>query len=94
MALVFLMMGSYGVIGQTAGTTKRAERPAAIWASGPLEVIAAFAEPVEPDRAKALIGQSIPFFDLIEPNKGLAHADRAVGALRIVGVIEEPHVSP
>jgi putative heme-binding domain-containing protein len=86
MLLVFLMVGSYGVFGQTAGTTRRTDRPAAVWASGPLEVIAAFAEAVEPNRAEALIGQSIPYFDLIEPNKGLAQADRAVGALRIVGV--------
>lgn len=86
MLLVFLLLRSAGATAQPVATAQRADRPAAIWASGPLEVIATFPERVEPERAKALIGQSIPYFDLIEPDKGTAQADRQLGALRIVSV--------
>jgi putative heme-binding domain-containing protein len=81
-----MMMGRCLVPGQTAAAAQRADRPAAIWASGPLEVIAAFPEPLEPEKARALIGQSIAYSDLIERDKGPAQADRKAGALRIVGV--------
>ena len=102
MLFVFLMVGSSGVFAQTDDAVRRANRPAAIWAAGPLEVVAAFPEPVSPDRAKALIGQSIAYFDFIEPDKSDGSvarreprppgtkegglANRQVGALRIVGV--------
>jgi putative heme-binding domain-containing protein len=86
MLLVFLLVGVCGVIAQTDGAAQRADRPAAVWASGPLEVIAAFPGPVDPNRAKALIGQSIPYFDFNQPNLGTAPAERENGALRIVGV--------
>jgi hypothetical protein len=74
MLLVFLTVGSCGVLAQPGGALQRANRPAAIWASGPLEVIAAFPESVGPNRAKVLIGQSIPYFDSIEPDKGAAQS--------------------
>ncbi len=73
---------------QTGGTTPRLGRPAAVWPSGPLEVIAAFEHPVEPDRANALVGQTITYFDVDSNNreKRPAPQNGPVGTLRIVGV--------
>ena len=79
MLLVLLMVGICGVLAQNDDTAQRANRPAAIWASGPLEVIAAFPGPVDPNRAKALIGQSISYFDFIEPEQGCNAAIGSAG---------------
>ena len=55
---------SGAVLAPTAGSSQRVESPAAIWAAGPLDVVAAFRQAVSPDQANALIGQTIPYFDL------------------------------
>jgi putative heme-binding domain-containing protein len=57
-----------------------------IWASGPLDVVAAFERAVEPARAQALVGQSIAYYEPGDPLKGPAAKERRAGALRIVGV--------
>ena len=62
------------------------ERPVATWASGPLEVIAAFEKPVEAGQAKALVGQNVRYYDLTEPARGAGGQDLPAGELRIVGV--------
>jgi putative heme-binding domain-containing protein len=69
MLLVFLTVGSCGVLAQPGGVVQRVDGPAAIWAAGPLEVVAAFPAPVDPNRAKALVGQRISYFDFVEPDK-------------------------
>ncbi len=71
---------------QAANGALSPERPVVTWASGPLEVIAAFEKPVDPDRAKTLVGQNIPYFDLTEPGKSATGKERPAGSLRIVGV--------
>jgi putative heme-binding domain-containing protein len=72
---------------QPAGNaTASADRPAAIWPSGPLDVVAAFERPIEPARAQALVGQSIRYDEPADPAKGPGRQDRQGGALRIVGV--------
>ncbi len=63
-----------------------APQPAAIWPSGPLNVVAAFEKPIEPARAQAIVGQTIPYFAPADSEKGAGRQDRQVGALRIVGV--------
>jgi putative heme-binding domain-containing protein len=63
-----------------------ASRPVSIWAAGPLDVVAAFETPVEPERALALVGQSIAYYEPGDPLKGPAAKERRAGALRIVGV--------
>jgi putative heme-binding domain-containing protein len=59
---------------------------AAVWPSGPLDVVAAFEKPIDPARAKELVGQSIPYFEPVQTAVGATRQDRQAGALRIVGV--------
>ncbi len=60
--------------------------PAAVWPSGPLNVVAAFEQPIEPARAQAIVGQTIPYSAPADSERGAGRQDRQVGALRIVGV--------
>ena len=85
---LIVVLGAFGAAGSqpAASTTPPANRPAAIWPSGPLDVVAAFEKPIEAARAQALVGQSIPYFEPAEAGKDPARRDRQAGALRIVGV--------
>jgi putative heme-binding domain-containing protein len=69
-----------------ASRTSSAKRPPAIWPSGPLDVVVAFEEPIDPAHAQNLVGQSIPYYEPAEGEKGAGRRDRQAGALRIVGV--------
>ncbi len=60
-------------------------RPVAVWPSGPLEVIAAFGRPIDPDAAQAMIGRTIPYHDIREDDSGPPPSSRPAGRLRIVG---------
>ncbi len=50
--------------------TRLENRPLAVWASGPLEVISAFGQPVEPARAQSLVGKDILFFEINDVERG------------------------
>jgi putative heme-binding domain-containing protein len=60
-------------------------RPVAVWPPGPLEVIAAFDRPIDPEAAKVMIGQTIPYHDIREKGSGPPPSSRPAGRLRIVG---------
>jgi putative heme-binding domain-containing protein len=62
------------------------EAPVAVWPSGPLDVIAAFASPIDGPTASALVGQDIPYFDPAPNVAGRASATVPLGSLHIVGV--------
>jgi putative heme-binding domain-containing protein len=86
--LVACTHGAGGARAQTAGKTPLPdEGPRAIWPAGPLDVVAAFEKPVDPQRAKTLAGQSIPYFSPAEAENGTTpRQERRGGALRIVDV--------
>lgn len=68
-------------------TTPHAEiLPIAIWASGPLEVIAAFERPVERSLAESLTGKDIPFFEIKASDSGRVPSSKPIGAIHIAGV--------
>src|SRR5271166_2811757 len=71
---------------QAGGARQLADWPAVAWPSGPLEVITAFEKPIEPERARTLVGQKIAYHDLAGPGKNQAAAKTPAGSLRIVGV--------
>ncbi len=86
-AIVALTQGAGGANEQPAANRSRPdEGPRAIWPAGPLDVVAAFERPVDPERAKELVGQSIAYFTPAETANGTARQERRAGALRIVGV--------
>ncbi len=67
-ALIVLVQGTKEENAQTAASVRtRGEAPVAVWPAGPLDVVAAFDEPVDPVRAKTLVGQSIAYFALCWP---------------------------
>jgi putative heme-binding domain-containing protein len=59
--------------------------PVAVWPSGPLQVIAAFARPIEPSAARSLIGRTIAYSETPSPVTGNTTSARPSGSLRIVG---------
>jgi putative heme-binding domain-containing protein len=61
-------------------------RPIAVWPVGPIEVIAAFDQPVARSSADALVGQSIPYFDGRASAAGRRSSSRLLGQLRIVAI--------
>jgi len=60
-------------------------RPVAIWASGPLEVVAAFDSAVDRAVATSLVGKNIPYFEPAGATKDRTASPRPSGAVRIVG---------
>jgi putative heme-binding domain-containing protein len=85
--LVAFVQGAQQTSVQTAArVTEQALAPAAVWPAGPLDVVAAFERPVDPKRAQALVGQSIPYFVPAESIDGTGRQERRVGALRIMAV--------
>ena len=62
-----------------------ASHPVAVWPSGPLDVVAAFDEPLTMDTARSLVGQTIPYFEPEERVDDRASPPRKLGAVRIVG---------
>ncbi len=87
-ALIALVQGKEEANAQTAASVRtRGEAPVATWPAGPLDVVAAFDEPVDPVRAKTLVGQSIAYFAPAGvENATAAKQVRRAGALRIVDV--------
>ena len=70
---------------QSVTATRSENRPFAVWPSGPLEVIAAFGQPVEPTRAQSLVGKDIPFFETNASNAGRSASPTPIGAIHIAG---------
>ena len=69
---------------QTPSETAGPSRLVAVWPSGPLDVVAVFATPIDPAAANALVGKTIAYS---EPGRSRAAGPapaRAVGSLRIV----------
>ncbi len=88
-AIVVMTQGAGGGNSQAQPAANRSlpdEGARAIWPSGPLDVVAAFERPVDPQRAKGLVGQSIAYFTLAESGNGTGQQERRAGALRIVAV--------
>jgi len=71
-------------IGQTTAASRPESRPIAIWPSGPLEVVAAFAQPVDPAVERGFVGRSIPYLVGGEPDRDPG-GDRPAGMIRIAG---------
>jgi putative heme-binding domain-containing protein len=59
-------------------------RPVAIWPSGPLEVVVAFAQPVDATVERNLIGRNIPYFVFGEPDRD-RKSNQPAGTIRIAG---------
>jgi putative heme-binding domain-containing protein len=70
---------------QSVTATRLENRPFAVWASGPLEVIAAFGQPVEPTRPRSLVGKDIPFFETNASNAGRFASPTPIGTIHIAG---------
>jgi putative heme-binding domain-containing protein len=74
----------------SAGLTRPAQpsgsggRPTAIWPSGPLEVVAAFEQAVDPAIERTLVGLSIPYFVVGAPEPAQRN-DQPAGTIRIAG---------
>ncbi len=60
--------------------------PIAVWPAGPIEVMAAFGQPVTQSAADALVGQSISYFDERAPRQGRGSNSHPLGQLRIAAV--------
>ncbi len=58
--------------------------PVAVWPAGPIDVVAAFDRAVDPAAAAALVGRTIPYFDL-DAGPIDRSAPRPLGTLRIAG---------
>jgi putative heme-binding domain-containing protein len=59
-------------------------RPVAVWPPGPLEVIAAFEQPVASATARSMVGRMITYEEIL-PDRPGAPASGPAGRLRIVG---------
>jgi putative heme-binding domain-containing protein len=73
------------VFAQPTSSRATIPRAAAVWASGPLDVVAAFDTAVDPVTALAFVGKSIPYFEPEGSAGGRAQEPRRSGSLRIVG---------
>ncbi len=88
-SLMLLLLSASIPAGLAQGTSATARgsavRPVAVWAPGPLDVIAAFDRPVDAGLAKSYIGRTISYIETRSDASG--HPPRATpsGALRIVG---------
>jgi putative heme-binding domain-containing protein len=58
--------------------------PVAVWPAGPIDVVAAFDRAVDPAAAAALVGKTIPYYDL-DAGATDRSAPRPLGSLRIAG---------
>ncbi len=71
-------------LAQTTPDSRVGVRPIAIWPSGPLDVVATFAQPVDPGVARDFIGRTIPYFVAGEPDR-IPRGVGAAGTIRIAG---------
>jgi putative heme-binding domain-containing protein len=69
---------------QTTAVTEPQPRPIAVWPTGPLDVVVAFAQPVDSDVARRLIGQKITYSVDASP-AGQGRAAQPAGSIRIAG---------
>ena len=69
---------------QTQSADALAVEPVAVWAAGPIDVVAAFDRALDPSVADGLVGKTIPYHDPSTPVSDRSAA-RPLGALRIVG---------
>jgi putative heme-binding domain-containing protein len=60
-------------------------RPAAVWPSGPLDLVIAFPRPVSSELAKSMIGRRIAYFESAHPGTKSPVSSQPLGALRIAG---------
>jgi len=58
--------------------------PVAVWAADPIDVVAAFDRALDPAVAAAIVGKTIPYFDIDSRTSDRREA-RPLGSLRIVG---------
>jgi putative heme-binding domain-containing protein len=63
-----------------------ARRPIAVWPAGPIEVVAAFGQPIERALAEALVGQVIPYVEGSPSLLEIKPNDRLSGQLRIAAI--------
>jgi thiosulfate/3-mercaptopyruvate sulfurtransferase len=84
MALVSCGLSSAGNA-QNQASSRRAADPVVVWPSGPLEVIAAFAAPIDPSIAQSLVGRTIRYADVSGAGRDAAPSSRPGDGLRIVG---------
>jgi putative heme-binding domain-containing protein len=70
---------------QTVTASHPANLPIAVWAAGPLEVIAAFERPVDQSLAQSLAGKDIPFFELNRSDSGRTTSSKPIGTIHIAG---------
>jgi putative heme-binding domain-containing protein len=73
-----------GVHTQQAPADDTENRPIAVWAAGPLDVVAAFDRPISQAQAASLVGRSIPYFEP-DPRSDRSASSAPAGALRIAG---------
>ena len=71
-------------LAQTRAPSRLGGRPVAIWPSGPLEVVVAFAQPVDATVERNFIGRTIPYFVVGEPDRDRKSGQPA-GTIRIAG---------
>jgi putative heme-binding domain-containing protein len=60
-------------------------RPVAVWAAGPLEVVTAFERPLDRALAQSLVGKDIPFFENMTSNPDRAPSPKPIGTIQIAG---------
>lgn len=82
MALVLGLAAAARARGAAPANAEAPSRPVAVWPPGPLEVIAAFEQPVAPAAAQSMVGRTIAYEDT--PTDRPA-APGPAGRLRIVG---------
>jgi putative heme-binding domain-containing protein len=87
-----LLLAMFAMVAIAADVLAQSESPravharvAAVWPSGPLDVVVAFDNAVDPAAASELVGKSITYFEPARPTGDRAGAPGPSGALRIVG---------
>jgi len=84
-AVVLMMTSAATGFAQLVAAHGPENRPSVVWASGPLEVIAAFDRPIDRALAQSLIGKDIPFFESLTSKPGRAPSSKPIGAIHIAG---------
>jgi putative heme-binding domain-containing protein len=105
--LLLLFTDAFAKLGlaQTKSASDLASRPVAVWPSGPLDVVAAFDEPLTVETASSFVGQTIPYFEPAGRVDDRGSPPRPLGSVRIVGarltdagrtliVATDPHPRP